>query len=71
VTIFPVPKLPPGHCRERSDGSAAAIVARAWETLVGGGLDMNGVIMCGQGFKILENQLVGSPPRTQTRFPPN
>lgn len=47
VTILPVPKLPPGHCLAPSDGSAAAIFSRAFGTLLGGGMDMTGVNMCG------------------------
>ncbi len=47
VTILPVPKLPPGHCMPKTDGSIEQILGRAWKTLSGAGMDMAGMNMCG------------------------
>ena len=49
-TILPVPKLPPGHCTSKTDGTLGAVVKRALHTLAGGGLDLNGVTLCGYYF---------------------
>ena len=48
MTILPVPKLPPGHCMPPTDGSISQILARSAQQLIGGGMDMTGVNMCGQ-----------------------
>lgn len=47
VTILPVPKLPPNTCMPKTDGSVEQILARAFSTLSGAGMDMAGYNMCG------------------------